>query len=203
MLNISIGHGGVRIWIFNLTYQIAIRQYRDKFNTTAESVKLHPMSIRLIDRRNLGLMLLLALLPVGCVQREMIVVSNPPGAVVYLNDREMGRTPFKKEFLWYGNYDVVLRKDGYQTLKTSAEITAPFWQFVPFDLVTDFLPLRDEETISFSLKPDVPTDPRLLVQRGEQMQAELESSEHTVHRAALEVHPTTRPTTEPDWRGPD
>ena len=72
------------------------------------------------------------LLPIGCVQREMNVQSNPPGAVVYLNDREMGRTPFTKQFLWYGNYDVVLRKEGYQTLKTNAEITAPFWAMGAF-----------------------------------------------------------------------
>jgi hypothetical protein len=112
-------------------------------------------------------------IPVGCVQREMVVISDPPGAVVTLNDREMGRTPFKKQFLWYGNYDVVLRKDGYQTLKTTAEITAPIWQFVPFDLITDFLPLRDEETISFKLKPDSPTDPMLLLKRGQEMQRDL------------------------------
>jgi hypothetical protein len=145
----------------------------------------------------------MAAIPVGCVQREMVVISDPPGAVVTLNDREMGRTPFKKQFLWYGNYDVVLRKDGYQTLKTTAEITAPIWQFVPFDLITDFLPLRDEETISFKLKPDSPTDPMLLLKRGQEMQRDLESSEHTVHKAALEVHPTTRSTTQPDVRNGD
>jgi hypothetical protein len=161
------------------------------------------MAFRWIEKTKRGALIGLALFPLGCVQREMTVVSNPPGAVVYLNDREMGRTPFTKHFLWYGNYDVVLRKEGYQTLKTSAEITAPFWQFVPFDLVTDFLPLRDEETISFSLKPDTATDPKLLIGRGEQMQTDLEASEHTVHRAALEVHPAPRPTTEPVERGPD
>jgi len=145
-----------------------------------------------------ALLILLALLPLGCVQRQMTVLTDPPGAVVYLNDREMGRTPFSRQFLWYGNYDVVIRKDGYQTLKTTAEITAPFWQFVPLDAVTDFLPLKDEETIRFSLKPAVPVDPKLLLQRGEQMQADLESSQYTVHKSALEVHPTTRPTTQPN-----
>ena len=71
----------------------------------------------------------LALLLLGCVQRQMTVLTNPPGAVVYLNDREMGRTPFTKDFLWYGNYDVVIRKEGFATLKTTAEVTAPIWQF--------------------------------------------------------------------------
>jgi PEGA domain len=149
------------------------------------------------------LLVLIALLLVGCVQRQMTVITDPPGAVVSLNDREMGRTPFTKNFLWYGNYDVTIRKDGYQTLKTTAEITAPFWQFVPFDLVTDFLPLTDKETIRFSLKPEVPSDPTLLVVRGEQLRQDLEASQHTVHRDVLEVHPATRTTTKPDVKKSD
>jgi hypothetical protein len=149
------------------------------------------------------LIMSMATILLGCVQREMVVTSDPPGAVVTLNDREMGRTPFRKQFLWYGNYDVVLRKDGYQTLKTTAEITAPFWQFVPFDAITDFLPLRDEETISFKMQPDVPTDPKVFLHRGQEMQKDLESSEHTVHKAALIVHPATRPATQPDVHSGD
>ncbi|HWB52725.1 MAG TPA: PEGA domain-containing protein [Tepidisphaeraceae bacterium] len=37
----------------------------------------------------------------GCgVQRQMVMTSNPPGALVYLNGQEIGRTPLKHEFLW-------------------------------------------------------------------------------------------------------
>jgi hypothetical protein len=150
--------------------------------------------LRCMKRR---LLILIALLPMGCVQRQMTVITDPPGAIVSLNDREMGRTPFTKKFLWYGNYDVTIRKEGYQTLKTTAEITAPFWQFVPFDLVTDFLPLTDKETIRFSLKPQTESDPKLLVLQGEQLRQDLEASQHTVHRDVLEVHPTTKASTKP------
>jgi hypothetical protein len=146
------------------------------------------------------LVVLLALLTTGCVQRQLTVTSDPPGALVSLNDRDMGRTPFTRDFLWYGNYDVVVRKDGYQTLKTSAEITAPFWQFVPFDLITDFTPLRDEETMHFSLKPEPLVDPAQLVQNGVQMQQQLESSSNTIHRSVLGVHPSSQPTTQPSAR---
>ena len=31
--------------------------------------------------------------PVGCVQRRMVVRSNPPGAVVYVDDYQIGTTP--------------------------------------------------------------------------------------------------------------
>jgi hypothetical protein len=150
-----------------------------------------------------GFLVLLALLPLGCVQRQLTVMTDPPGAVVWLNDREMGRTPFSRSFLWYGNYDVVVRKEGFQTLKTTAEITAPFWQFVPLDLMTDFLPLRDNQTMHFSLKPEAPVDPSSLVERGRQMQQQLESSGNTVHRSVLDVKPATQAATQADDQNPD
>ena len=143
------------------------------------------------------------LLAGGCVQRVIHVRSDPPGAAVWLNDREVGRTPFDKDFLWYGDYDVVARADGYQTLKTTREVTAPWWQFPPFDLLTDFLPVRDDETIRLELAPaaGLPDSPVVLV-RGEQLRRELESSEHTVRRNVLSVRPTTRAATTPAT-GPD
>src|SRR5688500_18580755 len=54
----------------------------------------------------------------GCVVREMVIDSEPRGALVYLNDQEIGRTPLTKEFTWYGTYDAVVRLEGYETLKT-------------------------------------------------------------------------------------
>src|SRR4051812_21539996 len=54
---------------------------------------------------------LFAFLLSGCVHRVVTVQSDPPGALVYMNEEEIGRTPVSKEFLWYGNYDMVLRKD--------------------------------------------------------------------------------------------
>ena len=133
------------------------------------------------------------LLATGCVERVMHVRSDPPGAVVTLNDREVGRTPFDREFLWYGNYDVVARADGYQGLKTTREVNAPWWQWVPFDLFTDFLPVRDDEGIELKLVPLGPPDPVGTVARGEAMRGRLEASEHTTHRQVLSVPKATRP----------
>lgn len=133
----------------------------------------------------------------GCVQRELTVQSNPSGAIVLLNDREMGRTPFTHSFLWYGTYDVVLRKDGYQTMKTSADVNAPFWQWVPLDAVTNFLPLRDEHVIRFDLKPEPPLDVTALIARGQILQQQLQSTGRTVNKEVLQVHPMPRATSKP------
>ena len=40
----------------------------------------------------------------GCVEREMTLTTDPPGALVYVSDKEIGRTPVTQPFLWYGDY---------------------------------------------------------------------------------------------------
>src|SRR5437764_10189512 len=100
---------------------------------------------------------LITLLPLaGCgVERVMTIDSNPPGALVYLNDTEVGRTPLKRDFTWYGKYDVVLRKEGYQPLQAKTDVTAPWWQWVPFDFVAELSPIRltDRQHLSYALTP--------------------------------------------------
>ena len=125
----------------------------------------------------------------GCVERKLTVHSEPEGALVYLNNQEIGRTPLTRDFTWYGNVDVQLRKDGYATLKTNKHVTAPWWQWPPFDLVAEVLPLRlrDERTIAFTMQPATdPGDPTPLIDRATQLRGKLESSPST-----------RRPTTEP------
>lgn len=134
--------------------------------------------MRRIGRRlgRQGPVCLLALLGAGCVQRIIAINSNPPGALVYLNDLEVGRTPMSKEFLWYGDYDVVLRRDGYETLKTHAPVPAPWWQWIPIDLLAEPLPLRDVHRFTFQLQPMRPAPPLAVLKRGEQLAGMLESS---------------------------
>src|SRR5690349_16661746 len=76
----------------------------------------------------------------GCVQRKLTVTSEPSGAVVTMNDREMGRTPFTTDFTWYGDYDVQVRKEGYQTLSRAQPLPAPWWQWPPIDLLAELAP---------------------------------------------------------------
>jgi hypothetical protein len=92
-------------------------------------------------RRLLRFTAALALLLVlsGCVERIMKIESDPQGARVFVNDEEVGVTPVRLSFLWYGDYDVMLRKDGYETLKTGYRIDAPWYQYPPIDLVAECL----------------------------------------------------------------
>ena len=111
----------------------------------------------------------------GCVRRTMTVTSEPPGALVYMNNQEVGRTPFIREFTWYGTYDVQVRAEGFETLKTETPVIAPLWQWPPFDLFAELLPLRDRRRIHYRLEPvsDEPIDAQVLLDRADEMRGEL------------------------------
>jgi hypothetical protein len=119
----------------------------------------------------------------GCarVERSLQVTSNPPGALVYLNGQEAGRTPMNKAFVWYGTYDVQLRKDGYKTLTTKEQVWAPWWQIPPIDLIADILPfpLHDQHKKSYTLTPMAPDSPEEtadLLARGQRLSTQLQGS---------------------------
>ena len=86
----------------------------------------------------------------GCVERVMKIRTAPEGALVLVNDEEVGVTPTEFSFLWYGDYDIVIRKSGYRTLKTHYRVNAPWHQVPPLDLFAENLypgRIRDEHTL--------------------------------------------------------
>ena len=108
----------------------------------------------------------------GCVERNITIASDPPGALVWLNDQEVGRTPVKIPFTWYGDYEVVLRMDGYETIKTHARLDAPIYEIVPFDLLSELAPwtYRDNRYLHYKLKTYVRTKDNDLIDRATQME---------------------------------
>jgi hypothetical protein len=84
-------------------------------------------------------LLLVFALPLGCVRRTLKITTEPPGALVHLNDQEIGRSPTEVDFTWYGDYDVVVRKEGYETLCTSWNVKAPWYQVIPMDFFAEVL----------------------------------------------------------------
>ena len=137
-------------------------------------------------------MLLLGLLG-GCVERTLTISSTPPGALVVMNDQEVGRTPLSRRFIWYGYYDVQVRKEGYQTVNTTTPVIAPWWQWVPFDFVAEILPLHleDSQSVSYTLHPlsTVQIDPESIVDRGQQLGERLETGHPTTRKAKATTQP--------------
>jgi hypothetical protein len=132
----------------------------------------------------------------------MTIVSNPPGALVWLNDQEIGRTPVTKEFIWYGDYQVELRKEGYDALLTHQMVKAPWWQWVPFDFFAEFLPATDRQHYSFTMRKTNPNvDPQGMETRGEGLSEKLQSGMNyrekppTTRKSKATTKESTRPTT--------
>jgi len=69
----------------------------------------------------------------GCVERRLTINTEPQGALVILNDEQIGTSPVTVSFNWYGDYSVVIRKEGYETLKTHRNLEAPWYDGFPFD----------------------------------------------------------------------
>ena len=51
----------------------------------------------------------------GCVERRYTLRTNPPGAQVIVNGEEIGPTPVSRSFTYYGDREITLMLDGYQT----------------------------------------------------------------------------------------
>jgi len=90
----------------------------------------------------------------GCVERKITILTEPSGALVALNDEDIGTSPVTVGFEWYGDYSVRLTKEGYKTLNTHQNLKRPLRDRVGFDLLDDMFHTRiDEYTWTFKLEP--------------------------------------------------
>lgn len=110
---------------------------------------------------------------VGCVQRTISITSEPAGALVWLNDEEVGRTPVAVPFRWYGTYDVRLEKDGFEPKWTTGAAAMPWWEWPGPDLVAEMIPGAESNVAwHYELTAEVPAaeqDVPALIGRAKQM----------------------------------
>lgn len=78
----------------------------------------------------------------GCLERTISVTTEPPGALVWINDVEVGRTPLESDFTFYGVFDVRIRREGYEPILTTVKANAPVQEWPGIDLVAEALPVR-------------------------------------------------------------
>jgi hypothetical protein len=118
------------------------------------------------------LLLLLCGLSTGCVQRRMTVRTNPPGALLYVDDYEIGTTPVSLPFTYYGTRKFRLVKDGCETLTEMRAIPPPWYQIVPIDFFAEnCVPgqIHDQRTLDFQLRPQAVVPTEQLLSRAEQL----------------------------------
>lgn len=120
------------------------------------------------------MLVLLSLSVAGCVEREWTLRSEPAGAIVYVSHVEVGRSPVTIDFTWYGDYDVIFRKEGYETLKTSVKIDPPWFEVPGADFFSEIAPwtYHDRRETLHILKKKKAPDKEALKNRAEQMRQE-------------------------------
>jgi hypothetical protein len=100
--------------------------------------------------------LLLAAPTMGCVERRYIIQSDPPGALVYRNGRYLGATPVDDWIVYYGKYDFVLVKEGYETLHVVQRYPPPWYELPGLDFISENVvpfKLRDVRCFHYTMQP--------------------------------------------------
>lgn len=109
-------------------------------------------------------LLLAALAAAGCVERKMLLRSDPPGLEVSVNGAPAGRTPVEVPFTWYGTVRVEtgpadLDGDGMPEVRrftTGADLAVPWFERFPLDFFSEnLLPFTITDTHEVTLRPEV------------------------------------------------
>jgi len=75
--------------------------------------------------------------PLGCVERELFIRTEPPGASVCLDGRDLGLSPVSAQFYYYGDRLLELRLRGHKPEQTIISLKTPWYQYFPMDLFSD------------------------------------------------------------------
>lgn len=107
-----------------------------------------------------------AALLTGCVERRMVITSDPPADLVLINNHPVSAAPADYGFVYYGTYKITLIKEGYQTLVVEQKVPTPWYEYMPLDFVSENLwPRRIEDVHRFHYQlcplETVQTDPLL------------------------------------------
>ena len=119
--------------------------------------------------------MLISLLQTGCVHRRVTINSNPAGALVRIDGKDIGYTPASIDYTWYGTREVQLLKDGYETQTQFIKIGTPWYQRFPLDFISDnFLGthVRDHRRFDLTMQPKQPDVASDVIQRGRSLRSE-------------------------------
>jgi hypothetical protein len=127
-------------------------------------------------RKTALILILTTVMAAGCVERELTINTQPQGAVVTLNDEEIGTSPVTVSFNWYGDYCVRISKDGFETLNTHRELKGPWYDCFPFDFFAQIASAKrkvDKYEWTFTLEEKKQVNPQELVEKAQQLKNQL------------------------------
>ncbi len=108
----------------------------------------------------------------GCVERRVTIRTNPPGALCYIDDNEVGITPVSTPFIYYGDRKIRLVKDGYETQTFIQPMPTPWYEIPPLDFFAETMVpgnIRDQRTFDYPLRPQGVVPKEQLLGRAENL----------------------------------
>ncbi|MDP6601085.1 MAG: PEGA domain-containing protein [Phycisphaerales bacterium] len=88
---------------------------------------------------------------VGCVRRTIRITTEPPGALVWLNHREIGRTPVEADFTHYGTYDLLIKKKGWEPLIGAMPTGFRLRGTPGVDLMLEVMPITTHDVVEWHI----------------------------------------------------
>ena len=82
-------------------------------------------------------MVVMLLFGAGCVERKMVITSEPSGADVWVNEQWHGKTPYELPFKHYGVFSVRIEAVGYYPMYVKEPVSAPLYEKPGLDLVSE------------------------------------------------------------------
>lgn len=116
----------------------------------------------------LSLLIAICVGSTGCVQRRLIIRSQPEGAFVTIDRQQIGLTPLSVPYTYSGTREIQLEKDGYKTIKVQQRIDPTWYEKFPVSFFTEnFSPreIRDERLLEFQMEPKTQVQENLLLDR--------------------------------------
>lgn len=104
----------------------------------------------------------------GCVERRMTIRSEPSNALVVLDGQEIGHTPVSTSFTYYGEREIKLIKDGFETKTIKQTVSTPWYQYPGLDFISEVLfPFRihDERNYLYTMEPALAVSDADLIER--------------------------------------
>ena len=86
----------------------------------------------------------------------MTVRTNPPGAMVSVDNQVIGASPASTPFVYYGTREFRIEADGFRTETIRRKFKPPWYQWPGIDFVTESLwpgEFRDERIVDVTLVP--------------------------------------------------
>jgi hypothetical protein len=92
----------------------------------------------------------------GCVERRYTIRTDPPGAQVIVNGENIGPSPASRSYYYYGDREITLVGNGYETKTIIQPMKAPWWDNYLTEFFSENLVpyvIRDDREYAYKMEP--------------------------------------------------